>query len=33
MKRGRSGRGLVECNGYLYALGGSPANQEPTVEI
>ena len=33
MKRGRSGHGLVECNGYLYAIGGSPINEEPTVEI
>ena len=32
MIRGRSGHGLVECNGYLYAVGGSPTGQEPTVE-
>ena len=32
MIRGRSGHGLVECNGYLYAIGGSPINEEPTVE-
>ena len=32
MKRGRSGHGLVECDGYLYAIGGSPTNKEPTVE-
>ena len=32
MKRGRSGHGLVECDGYLYAIGGSPTSKEPTVE-
>ena len=32
MKRVRRNHGLVECDGYLYAIGGSPANQEPTVE-